>query len=231
MKYSIFHTSHCGSTLLSALLSKSLLSYAEPNWSHKLCDVEDKLLYIEAHQPKGSIVKYASAYCSLMPKLKGKKIFIYNKLYHHLIKHASNQRGLEFQRSIMLQDLHTRSIKHTYPLGQTVAEKAYLWADKMFHAFDAEDTIFIDCEDLFKNKHYVLEKICAFLEITYVRTNIDYHVKIAKLLHKDEPVDLDKIFYIDRIKKIEPYHPFNKELLDWCYESYGSKGLVSSFIY
>ena len=229
--YSIFHTSHCGSTLLSALLSKSLPSYAEPNWSHQLCNVDDKLFYIEAHQPKGSIVKYSSAYCSLMPKLKGKKIFIYNKLYPHLVKHANNQRGLEFQRDIILQDLHTKSTKHIYPLGQIVAEKAYLWADRMYYAFDSEDTIFIDCEELFKNKHYVLEKICAFLEIPYIYTGIDYHVKAAGFLHKDDPINLDLVLKKDKIRIIEPYRPFNKDLLDWCYESYGSKGLLSSFIY
>jgi len=231
MSYSIFHTSHCGSTLLSALLSKSLPSYAEPNWSHNLCNVDDKLFYIEAHQPKGSIVKYSSAYCSLMPNLKGKKIFIYNKLYHHLIKHASNQRGLEFQRSIMLKDLHDKSKRQAYPEGQIVAEKAYLWADRMFHAFDAQDTIFIDCEDLFKNKTYVLEKICAFLEIPYIHTDIDYHVKAAGFLHKDLPINLDLVLKEDKFKKIEPYKEFNKELLEWCYETYGAKGLVSKFIY
>jgi AAA15 family ATPase/GTPase len=35
MKYSIFHTSRCGSTLLACLLSKSIPTLAEPSWSRQ----------------------------------------------------------------------------------------------------------------------------------------------------------------------------------------------------
>jgi len=231
VKYSIFHTSHCGSTLLSALLSKSIEVYTEPNWAHELYTQENKLNFVDIHHKENTLVKHSSVMCSLLPKVSGKKIFIYNKLYHHLIKHGNNQKGLEFHRAVMLNDLHDKSKRQAYPEGQIVAEKAYLWADRMFHAFDAQDTIFIDCEDLFKNETYVLEKICAFLNIEYIPTHLDFHVKIAGLLHRDDSVDVDKIPYVNRVKKIEPYKEFNKELLEWCYETYGAKGLVSKFIY
>ena len=234
MKYSIFHTSHCGSTLLAALLSKSIESYSEPPWSHDLdniYNIKDRLESIKENQPENSIVKFSSAYCSLMPSIKDKKIFLYNKLYHHLKKHEANQKGLEFQSRVMRNFFHPLSRRQVYPVGQAAGEKAYLWADRFYYAFDSDNTIFINCEDLFKNQNYVLNKICAFLEIEYVPVSIDFHTKAAGLIHKGYPINLDDVLPDNKIKKIEPYIPFSKDLLDWCYETYGAKGLISSFIF
>lgn len=231
MKYSIFHTSHCGSTLLASLLSKSIDSYSEPRWSHQINVIPDKLDFINRNHSDNTLVKYPSPYCYLMPHIEGKKIFLYNKLYHHLIKHMDNQGGLEFQRDIMRNKFHKKSSRHVYPQGQDVGEKAYLWADRFYYAFDSNNTIFIDCDDLFKSREYVLEKICAFLEIEYIPVNIDFHVKSAGLLHSEIPINVDNIPNVNKGKKVEPYKNFNKTILEWCYETYGAKGIISSFIY
>ena len=42
MKYSIFHTSQCGSTFLATLLKNNKKTYAEPPWSGRT-DMKDIL--------------------------------------------------------------------------------------------------------------------------------------------------------------------------------------------
>jgi hypothetical protein len=74
---SIFHTSQCGSTLLGALLSKSLPTKNEPEWSHKIAEQTNQLDFIKQNASDNEIIKYPSVYCYLMPQIEGKKVFIY----------------------------------------------------------------------------------------------------------------------------------------------------------
>ena len=93
MNYSIFHTSHCGSTLLAALLSQSLPTITEPRWSHQIKNhksKEDIKKHIESNLIDGQLTKYSSAYTHVAPLVSGKKVFVYRKLNHHLQKMVSN---------------------------------------------------------------------------------------------------------------------------------------------
>ena len=129
----------------------------------------------------------------------------------------------------MLNHLHDKSKRFVYPLGQAVGEIAYLWADRFQHAISSKDTILIDCEELFSNREYVLERICSFLDIEYIPVGIDFHVKSSGLNHTNSPINIDECPKIK--KRAEPYQPFDSDLLLWCNEAYGSKTIISSFIY
>ena len=80
MKYSIFHTSQCGSTLLATLLRGNKRTYSEPPWACKA--TMENIFSAE----DDTLVKYpslATFACRLLP---GKKIFIYRDLKDHLEK-------------------------------------------------------------------------------------------------------------------------------------------------
>ena len=76
MKYSIFHTSHCGSTLLASLLSQVVTTYTEPEWTHSA--VKDCLTKLPTHlHADETLVKYPSIFCPHILKVPGKKVFLF----------------------------------------------------------------------------------------------------------------------------------------------------------
>ena len=89
MKYSIFHTSQCGSTLLATLLKEKKITYSEPPWSCRI----DMLNILSAEDE--TIVKYpsfASLVCRILP---GKKVFIFRGLNDHLEKITSKPSAMK----------------------------------------------------------------------------------------------------------------------------------------
>ena len=77
MKYSIFHTSFCGSTLLACLLSKSIPTLAEPSWACH--DFNNN--HLDEH-----LVKYPSRAYQLIPNIDSKIVFLYKNFEDHLNK-------------------------------------------------------------------------------------------------------------------------------------------------
>jgi hypothetical protein len=211
MKYSIFHTSHCGSTLLASILSKSIPTLTEPSWSHELKDKKDPISYINENHLNGHLVKYSSVYCHLMPQVEGKKVFLYRPLVSHT-KKLKNSLDTPFHLSAMTPNLHNKT--KSWDMGNTETTiQTLLWMDRCFWAMEAKDLLLIDAKDLFEDQQKVAKKVCRFFEIEYIPVEINYQVKLANLNHSNEPINTDNI--TNKINYTEPIEPIDFDLLRW----------------
>jgi hypothetical protein len=211
MKYSIFHTSHCGSTLLSSLLSKSIPTLTEPSWSHKLKDKQDSISYINENHLSGQLVKYSSVYCYLMPQVEGKKVFLYRPLVSH-IKKLKNSLDTPFHLSAMIPNLHNKT--KSWDMGTTETTiQTLLWMDRCFWAIDSKDVLLVNADELFDDQQKVAKKVCRFFEIEYTPIEINYQVKLANLNHSNEPINIDNVN--NKINYTESVEPTDFNILRW----------------
>ena len=72
----IYHTSHCGSTLMASLLMRSCLVYSEPKWIEELIKDAEKNNSLD----KNTVIKFPSSFCCHARKFQGKKVFLFRKL-------------------------------------------------------------------------------------------------------------------------------------------------------
>lgn len=199
MNYSIFHTSHCGSTLLATLLSQSLPTVTEPHWSHQIRDhksKEDIQKHIESNLVDGQLTKYSSAYVHVAPLVSGKKVFLYRKLNHHLQKMASNSEylhnNLNYVEDCGKEYIHPKLKESEWGEFKSDLEKqAYYWMQRYFYMQNEQDVIFVDANELFEDPHNECQQICDFFGIKYNPINIPFNVKKAGLNHNDHPITLD----------------------------------------
>jgi len=229
MKYSIFHTSHCGSTYLSALLSKSIPTLTEPNWSHELKNKENPIKHIEQNHLNNQLIKYSSVYCYLMPQIKDKKVFLYRPLISHINK-LKGGADLAFHLNTMTPNFHYKTKMWDIDESEITLQTA-LWMDRCFWAIEASkcsDVLLINAHDLFDNPQATARKVCGFFGIKYIQTNIDYNVKLANLNHTNEPINLDNILNDDNF--IEPIYPVNFKLLKWADEFIESHPKLKYFV-
>jgi len=211
MKYSIFHTSHCGSTLLASLLSKSIPTLTEPSWSHELKDKEDPISYINKNHIDNQLVKYSSVYCYLMPQVEGKKIFLYRPLISHLNK-LKNSQETTFHLNVITSNLHPKT--KSWDMGTTeTTVQTLLWMDRCFWVIDSKDVLLVNAQDLFDDPQKIAKKVCRFFEIEYVPVEINYQVKLANLNHSNEPINVDNVDI--KINYLEPIESIDFNLLRW----------------
>jgi hypothetical protein len=218
--YSIFHTSHCGSTLLSALLSKSVPTLNEPLWSHTLKDLEDPISAIEELHLEGTLVKYSSVYCRLMNQIEGKKVFLYRGLASHVKKLKDHPDDIAFHFEAMKDHLNGR-FHNINVEGSDTLKCAILWADRCFSAIDSKDVLSINADDLFEDPQRVAKKVCRFFEVEYVPTDITYNVKEAGLNHTDQVINLDNV--VVKNDYTEPVYADDLDLRRWAEEAIVSK--------
>ena len=218
MNYSIFHTSHCGSTLLAALLSQSLPTITEPRWSHQIKNhksKEDIKKHIESNLIDGQLTKYSSAYTHVAPLVSGKKVFVYRKLNHHLQKMVSNpeylHNNLNYIEDCGKDYIHPKLKESKWGKFKSDLEKqAYYWVQRYFYMKDERDIIFVDTNELFENPNRECEQICDFFGIKYNPININFNVKKARLNHNDYPIRLDN----KMMRNIVPENPKNHIMKD-----------------
>lgn len=161
MKYSIFHTSRCGSTLLACLLSKSIPTLAEPSWS---CNpIED--IYPNKNHTDGHLVKYPSKAYQIIPHINSKIVFLYRNFDDHLKK-------LESVKEINRQ------------------EEAFLWSSRFFYATQASDIIFVESNYFLNNQKETCQLICDYFGIKYNPIEINFHVKDAGFNGKDDLIQI-----------------------------------------
>lgn len=163
--YSIFHTSHCGSTLLACLLSKSVPTVTEPKWSHEIRmtdSLETKVALHSSNHTDGLLVKYSSLVCEIAPHVKGKKVFLYRNFQDHIEK---------------LNPVDTQA-------------EAMLWCFRFSNLAKANDVMYIESHYFLNNQQEVAKAVCEWFGVTYTPVEIDYHVKQAGLNHRDTPIQL-----------------------------------------
>jgi hypothetical protein len=166
--YSIFHTSHCGSTLLACLLSKSVATLTEPKWSHDIRFVEgleDKVKLVKNNHKENTLVKYPSLVCEIAPFIDGKKVFLYKNFEDHLCK---------------MRAVHGKSDK----------DHAMFWCFRFANLIKAKDVLFIECNYFLNNQQQVAKEVCNWFGIDYVPVEINFHVKQAGYNHRDEPIKI-----------------------------------------
>ena len=134
MKYSIFHTSYCGSTLLACLLSKSIPTLTEPNWVHKaldIHDIEEKIKFINNRHKENTLVKYTSLICDVMPDIKGKKVFLYRNFEDHLRKLAEKP-------------------------NFNIQKEAIFWSQRFLMATVSQDVLYLHTYYFLETNHVIL---------------------------------------------------------------------------
>lgn len=138
MKYSIFHTSHCGSTLLACMLSSSVDTITEPKWSHEIRftnNMAKKIQLIKENHKDNLLVKYSSLCTEVAPKVDGKKVFLFRNILDHLNK---------LQGDI---------------------QEAKFWLYRWNNLLDSSDVLFLPSEQFLNDKHKTCELVCNHLRL------------------------------------------------------------------
>lgn len=198
MKYSIFHTSHCGSTLLATKLSKSLPTLTEPDWSHELKNdlIDNIKKTINIRVPEEVIVKYSSHFPYLASFITGKKVFLYRKLNHHLQKFNVSEKidkNLNYAFQTQCKALH-KELRFCIENGILNLENSQealviFWINRLLWMKDNKDILFIEANNFFKNQEQVCKEICDWFDIDYKPININFHVKKEGLNHQSNFID------------------------------------------
>lgn len=192
MNYHIFHTSHCGSTLLAALLSKSLSVLTEPDWSHKIHE-HNSIDRIYEQLKDGELIKYSSVYCYLAPYIEDKKVFLYRKLAAHLEKMCTKTEylidNLEHANKVMGHNRHSRI--NYFNEYDHIMNHAVLWTERYFWMKESKKTVWIETNYFLHNKQECCQSICDFFDLSYKPVDVNFHVKKFGLNHNNEPLKVE----------------------------------------
>jgi len=174
LKYSIFHTSHCGSTLLATLLKDSLDTYCEPHWTA----YQDCRYFMMAKNH--TLVKYpsySSMACRILP---GKKIFIYRRLKDHLQKITSSKKLIE--KNIDEYFPFCKNKRNLFPdltFDNDLKKIAFVWIHRYLDAYYSQDVLKINANDLFLNPKKTVNKVTNFFGVERVKNfdHLNFYVK------------------------------------------------------
>jgi len=189
----IYHTSHCGSTVLAVTLAQDMEVYAEPDWAHRPTQgYEEFFLSDMKRLNETAVVKLPSATCVFAPQSEGKKVFIYRNLKPHLRKMVEDQ--LDYQVS----QTYWFALTHIHPSLRPAVAKAetyghqhtILWANKVLWALEADQMLRVPCNDFFADPVSVVSKIHKHFGHTPTKPveRIAFDVKDANLNNKNEPL-------------------------------------------
>jgi hypothetical protein len=208
MNYHIFHTSHCASTLLAALLSESLPVLTEPDWSHKIHE-HNNIDEVYRQLKDGELIKYSSVYCYLAPHIQDKKVFLYRKLGAHLEKMSTRIEylidNLEHANKIMGHNRHPR-ITYFNQIDY-IMNHAVLWVERYFWMKECNRTAWVETNYFLQYKQETCETICNFFDIPYKHIPVNFHVKNFGLNHSNQPLKVERTesTYDDKPDIIEEY--------------------------
>tara|TARA_R100000655_G_C2969642_1_gene190157 strand:- start:279 stop:1049 length:771 start_codon:yes stop_codon:yes gene_type:complete len=191
MKYSIFHTSQCGSTLLATLLKNNKKTYAEPPWSGRM-DMKDIL-----SAEDNTLVKYpsfTSLACRIIP---GKKVFIFRSLQDHLEKITNTPAAMKQHLSFHYNFF--KNIRNLFPdlvVDSDLKKLAFVWANIYLDVHHSPNVLFINANDLFLDSVVTLEKITNFFDMDPVKDlePLNFYVKndflaTEKALNNINPIE------------------------------------------
>lgn len=217
--YSIWHTSHCGSTYLATLLSKSIPTYAEPDWTFT----------DELKTDSEVLIKFPSSQNYKVTEVSGKKIFLYRTLYSDLMTLGQKpipellvRNTINHAYSEKIKDNILNSIRHHHM-------RACIWLNIVKYMNDAKDIIFVNSEDLFNNPQLVCKRICAFFGIKYISVEANYNVKKAGFNRQNTPIDISKAETKEEF--VEPYLKYNSTLYKWIDEYLQNKPRIKHLGY
>ena len=174
MRYSIFHTSQCGSTLLATLLKEKRRTYSEPPWA---CRVDMKNIFSAEDE---TIVKYPSFSSLACRVFRGKKIFIFRRLQDHLEKIISKPSAMKNHLSFHYPFF--KNIRNLFPkldADNDLKKLAFVWSHIYLDAFYSQEVIFIDANDFFLEPIVTLQRITDFFDFSPVEDlePLEFYVK------------------------------------------------------
>ena len=239
MKYSIFHTSNCGSTLLATLLRNSVKTYSEPTWIDKIyLQKPDEFLKEYNHKKwddivkrkklsheDNTLVKYPSYASFLSNVVSGKKIFLYRDLRDHMEKIISQDKENTLFRRISYH-YEIFKLRNLYPdvkPKNDIQKMAFVWAHHLLDISKSQNVLFLKSNDLFLHPIEIVNKVTKFFDITPVKDfdPLSFHVK-KDFLRRDEPLDEIIVSFRRPFKVKKGYVKSDRwfELQDWCYENF-----------
>lgn len=203
----IYHTSHCGSTLMSTLLANSTIVYCEPPWTSNLLNLNKKVnLKVD-----NATIKFGSGWCpfskKLSKKLSGKKVFLYRKLKHHLYKIKSSNyvdRIVDEKYEHHLKNCH-ESLKQLN--FKTDLEKiAFMWINNVQHIKELDNVLWVEANSFFENKKETMDKVCDHFNLNRIK-NYDlsnFYVKSFGLIGKEKAINETEIPNLGQTKTLYP---------------------------
>jgi hypothetical protein len=199
----IYHTSHCGSTLMATLLTGSAVVYCEPPWTQNILLNDD----VQIPEDIGNIViKWGSGWCPFSNKLPGQKVFLYRKLKQHLFKiksyYMDNIISTKYENH--LNHCHS-SIKEYQP--KTHLEKiAFMWLNNVTWLKEVDDVLWLESNSFFKNKKETMDLVCDHFELNPINnfelSNV--YVKSFGLIGKETPINQVEIPNLGESKSLYP---------------------------
>ena len=177
----IYHTSHCGSTLMAALLSNSSIVYSEPPWTKNLLLNED-LDFNLLKDLYNIVIKFGSGWCKYSNIVPGKKIFLYRKLKHHMFKIKTTHYFND-----IVTEKYEYHLKNCHPSlkgfeFETDFEKiAFMWLNNVQWIREVDDVLWIETNDFLKNKKQTMNLVCDHFQIDKIKNYelSTIHVKTA----------------------------------------------------
>lgn len=200
----IYHTSHCGSTLMATLLANSTIVYCEPPWT------ENILLNKNSEIPKdfdNITIKFGSSWCPFSNNLQGKKVFLHRKLTHHLFKIKSSRyidKIISTKYEYHLNHCH-QSLKEFQ--FQTDLEKiAFMWLNNVQWMREVDDVLWIESNSFFENKKETIDIVCDHFKIAKVKnfelSNV--YVKAFGLIGNEKAINEAEIPNLGNVKTLYP---------------------------
>jgi hypothetical protein len=200
----IYHTSHCGSTLLVKLLSEVISSYSEPSWCHKIINGENIDFFEEIKKYDESLIKFPSGFCHFATHVDNKKVFLYRNLKNHLFKllalDGDIHQYLNYYYDYFQFNIHPKLKGINFDdIGK---KHVFLWANRIFWMMDSVNVIAVESNNFFNNKKDILDEICEFFEIKKVKnfSYINYNVKSVGMNRND--IEISNVISDDNKKVI-----------------------------
>ena len=200
----IYHTSHCGSTLMATLLANSTIVYAEPKWSENIF-LNENLEYLK--NINNTVIKFGSGWCPFSKKLSGKKVFLYRKLKHHLYKIKTSN----YIHSI-ISTKYEHHLNYCHPslkecqFHSDLEKIAFMWLNNIQWINESSDVLWIETNSFLSNKKETMDNVCDYFEIDRVKNFelSNFYVKSFGLLGKETSINEMVIPHLGEVKTLYP---------------------------
>ena len=199
----IYHTSHCGSTLMATLLANSTVVYAEPSWIHNLIQNDELIKELTDN----TVIKFQSSLCHYSGHLTGKKVFLYRKLKHHLYKiKTSNYTDNIVSTKYEYHLNHCHPSLKEYQFDSDLEKIVFIWLNIIQWISDTPEILWIETNSFLGNKKETIDIVCDHFEIDRVK-NFDlsnFYVKSFGLLGKETSINETEIPNLGEVKTLYP---------------------------
>lgn len=217
----IYHTSHCGSTLLTAILAQNNIAFAEPNFSELIMPSEqlgysiDNSNYKQVvdylqYTPKWAnvVIKFSTAGNMTSIFNKKKKVFLYNNLKRHMFKYINHRRIDNYMNHYFKLYLNTPYPKLNFDFHKNEKNQlnlnqvsVFMWAYSMYWLLESENCLCVNSEEFFFDRVNTVDRICDYLELEKPH---DYFPK--NYVDKKKYFDKGKIIKHEEAYKSEKYN-------------------------